>query len=1243
MSSHPFRNITPSDIINLVNDELSRLNAIYNLGAAVITSLNFGANSVACSSKKFKDSVKLFVNGCYGDFKGFIIHTEKSEGNLATLSGMDCFNAIGKGIQARRERTAEEIEQARLDAEQAKLQKNAEEMARKERAASIYALATETGENEYLARKNVIAHKNVRFDGNKLIIPLYQFDTENNLEVFGVQSIDLTGKITKGLKKNSFFPIGNIETPKSIYFCEGYATGSSIYESLTCKDDSLVVVAVDTGNMTYVVDTFAEKFADIYNSYGFTLCCDYDMWKPKPADRFTGFKIAHEIADKHDKVMISYPFFDCELAHLYRKWCGTDSPTDFNDYAGWDVGNRDAEKCQFYASEFLGKIYDFKSNSMRATAEKQLYLRGLKLNGLALDLGFFEKPPVDLADKNQIAEYIKQNPNKLTPSLHSNGVSSWYKINKPFLDDADLSNIIKAEQETGRVIAVFVVSGTGSNKTGAAVNLTRELQDLTAIAISHRIALEANMNQRFNTAEDGNKINNFQSYEFAGRESERVTAVANSVGKFAQKQIVIADESTQIDRHLARIEARDKPLKIAQAYEKHIKGAQIIVRMDAHYTDADLIREREQLPPNTKVIVLVNEYQKTHVVVDGVARRRTFRVHPFSSANQKTSGRGYVLNSLDKHLGAGERAVFYSNTKDSARRDVDLIAFRHGLKTLRDVATEHGMSPLDYATAHGLRGVQYVFVTQDNAGEFAPILRSSGNWAEKLKDVQLFGFTPIIGAGVDISKAGFYKGFGIFAANTTTSREIIQQANRFRDVFDLVFAVETKNYQLEENPTEILRKSSYLAQLSHDEIRRFAIATQIAGISESPHKLSQIEIAHAEIEASDNRDKNNLLKSLEFWAGKEGYDFAITEEAGEFEGISDAKSHAESQRIHAILNAPVIENDIDFELLSKKTCTESQTYSKERYKIERFYDAPISEELIEFDDHGKQRAKIRNERLMVTSLESVQENAVREYLEIQDIGLRNLQLLTIKRSVFEVIYRTARLFAFDKVIYSLESIEDFELLLQSVRDFRLAKFSELEKLAKLKKTQIASALKVLENPEISSNEITVLVNGLLNGKRPTQKKFSKIKDILLSLKGFSVYGVLWKIAQLTGTSESAVRQVEKLLESENILKAVDLLSNGIQARQKCEILAELKSYFTNKPFTETAIALNALRDGLPRFETGFLDDDKKLWLYYKNMLGLHGISLKYESAKSDSAWSKIYTTSRESILANRPFLLKKSE
>jgi len=111
----------------------------------------------------------------------------------------------------------------------------------------------------------------------------------------------------------------------------------------------------------------------------------------------------------------------------------------------------------------------------------------------------------------------------------------------------------------------------------------------------------------------------------------------------------------------------------------------------------------------------------------------------------------------------------------------------------------------------------------------------------------------------------------------------------------------------------------------------------------------------------------------------------------------------------------------------------------------------------------------------------------------------------------------------------------------------------------------------------------------------------------------------------------------------NLVETVALLSNGIRPRQKSEILSELKSHFSSVEFANLAKSINVLRDGLPRFEHDFLNDDKKLWLYYKNMLGLHGISQRAVNSRTQNREQKIYSTNIETIRANRRYLLRKIE
>lgn len=1223
------------DLIPYVNSELAAL----KIGAHPLNFLQPGKNPVRCDDKKFKGSVVVYLNESNGKITNFSIYSPKHGGvKSRTVKIRDILN---RGYEPR-EATRQEIESLRRESEQRKIaKKQAIEQARR-RAIDDYRRAVESGTSGYFERKQVKPAPGIKFDSTTAIIPVCRFkQSTNELKVVAIQRIDENGQ--KLFNKNAeisggFFPIGNRENPQQIYFCEGVATGLSIHQSLDNPND-LVIACFNTGNMPQVIEEFASRYPQQLENNQFVLCADNDRWKSSNA----GFLAAHKVVSSYPQISVTFPFFLASEQNFYKTQ-QVDNPTDFNDayiLQGIDAIAFTLQHEQLSARQFLEIVQVFKDNQNRevciSTEEKQANMleRLRKIRGDNLDASFFHEPPVDINDSAKVHDFIKQNSNRLTPNLHSNWISAVYRVNKPFLSDDEYIKIIQKERDD-RPLVLIVKSCTGSNKTGAVVSLSLHECNTTAIAVLPRIALEKNSNHRFNTTPDG-KINNFQSYDYAGVDSDRVTTVVNSIGRFSQKEMIIADEFTQIQRHLTRIDAKDKPLKIAQAYEKQLKNAVSVINMDAHITDADLVRTRQQIPQNAKVVLLINDYKKTHVG----NRRRVVRVHPFVGANQKNSGRGYVLNQLEFFL-AKERAVFATNMKDSSKRDLDEIAARRGLKSLQQVASENGMTALNYVESHGLKDVGYVFISQDNVGDFAPILRAGGEWKEVLKDVWLFGFTPILGTGIDFSKTDFRKGFGIFSSNTTTSRDIVQQLNRFRDLFDLDIAVESKNYRLPESPVEIIEKSNYLAEVHSSEIRKLNISMQVAGVDLMPYRLSPIEIMHAEIEASDNADKNNLLKSLEFWLEHEGYQIEVTTEQGQFESAGDAKIRAENERVQAILTAPSIDNDVDFESLQKKSCTESETYSKERYKIERFYDEPISTELIEFDDHGKKRVEIRNQRLMTAPIESIQETTVKEYVDIQDIGLKNLQLLTTKRQIFEAIYRTARLFTFNNVIYSLESTEDFELLLQNVRDFQETQLIELGKLANLKKSEIGNAISVLENPAISQQDIAMLVDRLLDGKRAKSKKTTRIKNILLSMKGFSVYGVLWQVAQLTGANNVIVKRAEKLIEH-NIVEAVTLLSNGIMPRQKSEILSELKTHFSSVEFANLAKSINVLRDGLPRFEHDFLNDDKKLWLYYKNMLGLHGILLTSESAKRDLKWSKIYSSNIETIRANRPYLLKKIE
>ena len=118
----------------------------------------------------------------------------------------------------------------------------------------------------YLMGKQVQAH-GIRQASDKLLIPL----TDLSGYLHNLQTITPDGEkrfLFGGRKRGLCFLIGNIEKPESVYLCEGYATGASLYEAYRLP----VLVAFDAGNLLPVAQFFRRKFIDI----PLTVCADND-------------------------------------------------------------------------------------------------------------------------------------------------------------------------------------------------------------------------------------------------------------------------------------------------------------------------------------------------------------------------------------------------------------------------------------------------------------------------------------------------------------------------------------------------------------------------------------------------------------------------------------------------------------------------------------------------------------------------------------------------------------------------------------------------------------------------------------------------------------------------------------------------------------------------------------------------------------------------------------------------------
>ncbi len=170
----------------------------------------------------------------------------------------------------------QEINKQRIKAASEERQKERMIDAEKARvsASSLVSRANDASCNHpYLVAKKVAPH-GIKQWKNMLVIPMYDIDgiLHNVQYIFWSDDEKKFEKRFKkgGRKSGCFFPIGDLNNPKIIYVCEGFATGVSINEAT----GMLVIVAFDSGNLLPVVQAVRGKYVDVR----IVVCAD-DDWK----------------------------------------------------------------------------------------------------------------------------------------------------------------------------------------------------------------------------------------------------------------------------------------------------------------------------------------------------------------------------------------------------------------------------------------------------------------------------------------------------------------------------------------------------------------------------------------------------------------------------------------------------------------------------------------------------------------------------------------------------------------------------------------------------------------------------------------------------------------------------------------------------------------------------------------------------------------------------------------------------
>lgn len=130
--------------------------------------------------------------------------------------------------------------------------------------------AKSTFDHPYLTKKQVPSYGLRQDKHGNLVVPLYQYGQIATLQFIDPQGKKVLLKKEKGgQKKRSSYTIpGDIDSPKKVYVCEGYATTSTVRKVSGCT----TIMAVDAGNLMPVVQSIKHQ----YPNHEWIMCADND-------------------------------------------------------------------------------------------------------------------------------------------------------------------------------------------------------------------------------------------------------------------------------------------------------------------------------------------------------------------------------------------------------------------------------------------------------------------------------------------------------------------------------------------------------------------------------------------------------------------------------------------------------------------------------------------------------------------------------------------------------------------------------------------------------------------------------------------------------------------------------------------------------------------------------------------------------------------------------------------------------
>ena len=484
----------------------------------------------------------------------------------------------------------------------------------------------------------------------------------------------------------------------------------------------------------------------------------------------------------------------------------------------------------------------------------------------------------------------------------------------------------------------FVRSPKGSGKTQWLQEIVKRCRDLgqSVLLVGHRQTLIQGIAKRLGLTcyfySDGDKIKNNLSEMYYAICVDSISKLLKPslVNKY---DVVIIDESEQVFSHLTADTLRGKRRACYQTLAYYLRTAKSIVVSDADLGPITVVTVCNAIKEETKYNFYLNQYKES---------RCDFQY--FENDN-------HLMKDMIEAIRNGGRYFVASNSKKMAEILVEAIRYEFGDKRKTMLVTSD--TTLDSKVRYFVNNIKTEILNYD------VILAS-----------------PTLGTGIDITFDGEAKlidtVYGFFVPRVNTHFDIDQQLARVRHPQLIKTWVAPDRYGFE-TEADVIRNEV----LDNAALNDMLIAYQDDG---TPLLDNEYLNVYSSVTAMQRASKNNLRSNLQNLRERNGWavqPIAVNPEFAK-EGerrTTDAKAELASKRSDAICSAEKIIPEVyqEYYAISKQgyRLTRDEDYSMRRHEIEAFYREQITPELVDRDDNGRYREKVRMMQTYLTPLQNL--------------------------------------------------------------------------------------------------------------------------------------------------------------------------------------------------------------------------------------------------------------------------------